>query len=59
MRNKRKDQYLHYVPEFDCLVVCEKKYKSFWRDAFRNGAKGKTPKVFIAKGDFGFTTLGE
>lgn len=51
---KRKPQYLHYAPEFDELVVMERKYKSFWRDAFRNGLKGKTKHVFIAKGDFGF-----
>lgn len=51
---KLKKQYLHYVPEFDCLVVCEKKYKSFPRDAFKDGAKGKTKKVFIMIGDFGF-----
>lgn len=54
---KKKKQYLHYVPEFDQLVVMEKKYKWFHRDAFVNGAKGKTKHVFICTGDFGFTIL--
>ena len=46
--------YLHYVPEFDELIVCEKRYTSFWRDGFKNNAKGKTKLVLIAIGDFGF-----
>lgn len=56
------DQYLHYVPEFDLLVVMEKQYKSFYRDAFlpantpKRLAKGRTKHVFIARGDFGFRT---
>lgn len=49
--------YLHYVPEFDILVVLEKRYTSFWRDAFVNGAKGKTKHVFICCGDFGYSSM--
>jgi hypothetical protein len=52
---KRPAQYLHYAPEFNELVVMSKKYKSFWRDAFKNGAKGKAKLVFIVKDDFGFS----
>lgn len=51
------NQFLHYVPEFDCLVVLEKRYTSFFRDAFKNGAKGRTKHVFIACGDFGYSSL--
>lgn len=56
MSKKNKKQYLHYVPEFDELVVMAKKYKSFFRDAFVNGAKGRTIHIFICTGDFGFRT---
>jgi hypothetical protein len=47
-------QYLHYVPEFDELVIMERKYKWFWRDAWINGAKGKVRHFFICCGDWGF-----
>jgi len=51
---KKIKHYLHYVPEFDEMIVCEKEYKSFWRDAFKNKSKGKTKTVLVAVGDFGF-----
>ena len=56
-RKTKNNQYLHYVPEFDELVVMEKRYKDFWRDAFKPGAKGKTKHVFIMRGDFGFRNI--
>lgn len=47
--------YLHYCPEFDCLVVMTRKYKRYYRDAFTVGpAKGTVMLVFITRGDFGF-----
>lgn len=47
-------QYLHYIPEFDELVVFASKRKRFQRDAFCNDAKGWVVAIFICTGDFNF-----
>lgn len=65
MTKRSRRNYLHYVPEFDTLVVMEKKYTSFHRDAFlppntpKRLAKGRTPHVFLGCDDFGFRRLNE
>ncbi len=46
--------YLHYVPEFDCLVIFSRKRARFYRDVFKDGLRGMTRTVFITRGDFGF-----
>jgi hypothetical protein len=46
--------YLHYVPEFDSLVIFSRKRKRYFRDCWVDGAKGMVLTVFITRGDFGF-----
>jgi len=46
--------YIMYSPEFDIFVICSKRQKSFHRDAFKDGLRGRTPLFFIAYADVGF-----
>ncbi len=53
---ENKDDYLHYAPEFDEMVVMSKKRTQYYRDCFLDDAKGQTPLVFLEENDFGFTS---
>lgn len=58
MSEEKAMNYIHYSPEFNEIVVMDKKYTSFFRNAFSIGKRGKTPLIYLDKGNYGFSKEG-